>query len=198
MQDDTANRPLPSSKGETLVSNPTNHPVMGIRTSPNTTIETITSPLVRRLFIPLLVAVVGAVAAWAQTKVVPQRATVLMTPVSKDSITIAGEPELYLSTPEPEVSSVLFTFPPGAESQWMIHPAPAYIYVLEGTLLVEFEDGSHQSFRAGQGFLQCRSKWHRGRNDGSQTMRFLAVFFGAKGVPDVVHPASGPVADQQK
>jgi quercetin dioxygenase-like cupin family protein len=124
-----------------------------------------------------------------------QIATVSMTPVSRDSMTIAGEPELYLSTPEPEVSSAVFTFAPGAVSQWMVHPAPLCIYVLEGTLLVEFEDGSHQSFHAGQAFLQCRSKWHRGRNDSSQTMRFLAVFFGAKGVPNVVHPPEGTLVD---
>ena len=123
---------------------------------------------------------------------VTNRASVSMTPVSKDSLTIAGEPELYLSTPEPEVSGVVFTFPSGAVSQWMIHPVPLYIYVLEGTLAVEFEDGSDQSFHEGQGFLQCRSKWHRGRNNTSQTMRFLAVFVGAKGVPNVVHPAEGP------
>lgn len=146
----------------------------------------------------LLVAALFPVTVWAQSKAAPPIPTASITPVSHDSLTIAGEPELYLSTPEPEVSSVIFTFPPGAVSQWMIHPAPAYVYVLEGTLVVEFEDGSHQSFRAGQGFLQCRSKWHRGRNDTSQTMRFLAVFFGGKGVPNVVHPASGPLVDQQK
>lgn len=146
----------------------------------------------------LLVAALFSVTVWAQSKAAPPVLTASITPVSHDSVTIAGEPELYLSTPEPEVSSVIFTFPPGAVSQWMIHPAPAYVYVLEGTLVVEFEDGSHQLFHAGQGFLQCRSKWHRGRNDSSQTMRFLAVFFGGKGVPNVVHPASGPLVDQQK
>jgi quercetin dioxygenase-like cupin family protein len=126
-----------------------------------------------------------------------QTSSVTMAPVSKDSLTIAGEPELYLSTPEPEVSSAVFTFPAGSVSQWMTHPSPVYVYVLEGTLAVEFEDGSAQSFRAGQAFLQCRSTWHRGRNDGPQTMRFLAVFFGAKGVPNVVHPAAGPAVAQQ-
>jgi quercetin dioxygenase-like cupin family protein len=143
----------------------------------------------------LLVAMLP-IATWAQSNAPHQAPAVSITPVSHDSITIANEPELYLSTPDPEVSSAIFTFPPGAISQWMIHPAPAYVYVLEGTLVVEFEDGSHQSFHAGQGFLQCRSKWHRGRNDSSQTMRFLAVFFGGKGVPNVVHPASGPLVDQ--
>jgi quercetin dioxygenase-like cupin family protein len=148
------------------------------------------------LFIALSAVIVGPNAAWSQGA--PPTSTVTMAPVSKDSETIAGEPELYLSTPEPEVSSAIFTFPPGSVSQWMIHPAPVYIYVLEGTLVVEFEDGSHQSFHAGQAFLQCRSKWHRGRNDGPQTTRFLAVFFGAKGVPDVVHPAAGPIVDTPK
>ena len=127
-----------------------------------------------------------------------QAASVAMTPVSKDSMTIAGEPELYLSTPEPEVSSAVFAFPSGAVSKWMTHPAPIYIYVLEGTLTVEFEDGSSQSFRAGQAFLQCRSKWHRGRNDDSQTMRFLAVFFGAKGVPNVLNPPAGSAVGQSQ
>ena len=156
------------------------------------------TPAMRPLYSSLLVAALVSIAVWAKVKAAPPAPTVSITPVSHDSVTIAAEPELYLSTPEPEVSSVIFTFPPGAVSQWMIHPAPAYIYVLEGTLVVEFEDGSHQSFHAGQGFLQCRAKWHRGRNDSSQTMRFLAVFFGGKGVPNVVHPASGPLVEQQK
>ena len=126
-----------------------------------------------------------------------QASSVTVAPVSKNSVTIAGEPELYLSTPEPEVTSAVFTFPAGSVSQWMTHPSPAYVYVLEETLAVEFEDGSTQSFLAGQAFLQCRSTWHRGRNDGSQAMRFLAVFFGSKGVPNVVHPAAGPAVSQQ-
>jgi quercetin dioxygenase-like cupin family protein len=137
----------------------------------------------------------GPLASWAQGKPSPPTPAVSIAPVSRDSATIAGEPELYLNTPDPEVTSVVFTFPPGSVSQWMTHPAPAYVYVLEGTLLVEFEDGSHQSFHAGQAFLQCRSKWHRGRNDGPRTMRFLAVFFGAKGVPNVLHPPAGALVD---
>ncbi len=62
--------------------------------------------------------------------------SVTMAPVSKDRLTIAGEPELYLSTPEPEVSSSVFTFPARSVSQWMTHPSPVYVYVLEGTLAV--------------------------------------------------------------
>jgi quercetin dioxygenase-like cupin family protein len=113
-------------------------------------------------------------------------------PVSQDSTTIVGEPLAYLSTPDPEISSYVVPIAPGATTQWMTHPVPAYLYVLEGTLTVEFaEDGSRKSFGAGKAFLQARSQWHRGRNDGSEPVRFLAVFAGAKDVPNVLHPPSG-------
>ena len=106
--------------------------------------------------------------------------------VSKASVTIAGEPLAYLATPSPEVSSSIMSIAPGATTHWMTHPAP--IYVLEGALTVEFAEGAPRDFRAGQGFLQSRTKWHRGRNDGPGPARFLAVFFGAKDVPNVLHP----------
>ena len=80
------------------------------------------------------------------------------------------------------------SIPAGATTDWMTHPVQGYVYVLEGTLTVEFADGSHKEFKAGQGFPQARSKWHRGRNDGTTPMRFLAVFFGGKDVPTVLNP----------
>jgi quercetin dioxygenase-like cupin family protein len=114
-----------------------------------------------------------------------------VTDVSKDSVTDAGEPILYLNTANPEISSSIVTIPAGAATEWMTHPVQGYVYVLEGTLIVEFADGARKSFRAGQGFPQARSKWHRGRNDGQGLVRFLAVFFGGKDVPNVLHPPKG-------
>jgi quercetin dioxygenase-like cupin family protein len=109
--------------------------------------------------------------------------------VSMHSASIAGEPVAYPSTPSPEISSYIMPIAPGATTQWMTHPVPAYLYVLEGTLTVEFaQDGSRKEFKAGQAFLQARTKWHRGRNDGKVPVRFLAVFCGAKDVPNVLHP----------
>jgi quercetin dioxygenase-like cupin family protein len=118
--------------------------------------------------------------------------------VSRDSETDAGEPLSYLSTPNPEVSSVILTIPPGGRTEWMTHPVPGYIYVLEGTLTVEFEDGHRLSFKAGQALLQARTKWHRGLNLGSEQMRFLAVFYGAKGVPEVLNPPVGSMVPKEK
>src|SRR6516225_6371687 len=111
-----------------------------------------------------------------------------MTGVSKDSVTDAGEPIVYLNTPSPEISSAIMTIPEGTITEWMVHPVQGYVYVLEGTLIVEFADGSRKEFKTGQGFPQARSKWHRGRNDGKGVVRFLAVFFGGKDVPTVLHP----------
>jgi quercetin dioxygenase-like cupin family protein len=111
-----------------------------------------------------------------------------MTDVSKDSVTDAGEPIIYLNTPVPEISSSIVTIPPGTTTEWMTHPVQGYVYVLEGTLIVEFADGRHKVFKTGTGFPQARSKWHRGRNDGEGVVRFLAVFFGGKDVPNVLNP----------
>jgi quercetin dioxygenase-like cupin family protein len=120
-----------------------------------------------------------------------------MTWVSTDTKTAAGEPLAYPSTPNPVISSNLVTIPLGAVTQWMTHPVQAYLYVLEGTLTVEFAaDGSRHDFNAGQAFLQARTHWHRGRNDGTTTVRFLGVFVGAKDVPNILHPPSGKVVPE--
>jgi quercetin dioxygenase-like cupin family protein len=108
--------------------------------------------------------------------------------------TIAGEPLAYPNTPDPVISSYVVTIPPGTVTPWMTHPVPAYLYVLEGTLTVELIDGTRQTFDAGHSLLQSRTTWHRGRNEGTTPMRFLAVFVGAKGVPEILHPPNGPLA----
>jgi quercetin dioxygenase-like cupin family protein len=102
--------------------------------------------------------------------------------------TIADERLEYPSTPEPVISSNVLSLTIGETSQWMTHPVPAYLYVLEGTLTVEFEDGRQYEFQEGRAFLQCRTMWHRGRNFGSKPVKFLAVFMGSKSVPDILHP----------
>jgi quercetin dioxygenase-like cupin family protein len=111
-----------------------------------------------------------------------------VTQISKDDATDAGEPITYPAGGSPEVTSAILTVPPSGKTEWMTHPVPGYVYVLEGTLTVEFEDGHRLTFHSGQGFLQARTKWHRGINQGTEPLRFLAVFFGAKGVPIILHP----------
>jgi len=119
-----------------------------------------------------------------------QKAEVI--PVSKDSVAISGEPLAYPNSPDPEITSYIMLIPVGGKTEWMTHPVPGYLYILEGELTVEFAvDASCKKFKAGEGLLQARSAWHRGRNDGQTEMRFLAVFSGAKDVANVVHPPKG-------
>ena len=113
---------------------------------------------------------------------------VSIVPLPALTTTIAGEPLLYPSTPDPVIRSDILTIPPGGITRWMTHPVPAYLYVLKGDLTVQFADGAEKTFHAGQAFLQCHTVWHRGVNDGRQPVRFLAVFMDAKGVPVIVHP----------
>ena len=111
--------------------------------------------------------------------------------------TIRGEPLSYPSSPNPIVAVNELAMAPGQVSEWMVHPVQSFLYVLEGVVTVEFaEDGSRQSFKAGEGFLQTRAHWHRGRNDGDVPARFVAVFMGAKGVPEMLHPPAGKLVDK--
>lgn len=122
---------------------------------------------------------------------------VTITIVSKDTTDDAGDPITYLSTPRPEVTSAILTIPPGGKTDWMTHPVPGYLYVLDGELTVEFGDGHRLKFKTGQAFMQARTKWHRGINEGDKPMRFLAVFFGEKGTPILLNPPHGPATKQR-
>jgi quercetin dioxygenase-like cupin family protein len=134
---------------------------------------------------------------FAQAAPPPATSQATITMVSKDTTTDAGEPIRYLSTPNPEVSSMILSLPPQGKTDWMTHPVPGYIYVLEGELTVEFENGSRIKFKTGQAFMQAHAKWHRGLNEGTGTMRFLAVFYGEKGTPVILNPPHGPLADKK-
>lgn len=120
-----------------------------------------------------------------------------ITVVSTDTTTDAGEPIRYLSTPNAEVTSVILSLPPGGKTDWMTHPVPGYLYILEGQLTVEFEDGHRLTFKQGQAFMQARTKWHRGINEGNTRMRFLAVFFGEKGTPTILNPPHGTAVKEK-
>ncbi len=89
---------------------------------------------------------------------------------------------------KPEVTSMRVEIDPGGEGDPHQHPVPTYIYVLEGSLTVEFADGAQRSFQAGQGFLEVVNTTHKARNLGSAPLKFLVVFVGAEGKPNIASP----------
>ena len=53
---------------------------------------------------------------------------------------------------------------PGAETAKHSHPTPRFVYVIEGSVTVEFEGGSPQVFTAGEGFQEKPGVEHTFRN----------------------------------
>lgn len=113
---------------------------------------------------------------------------VTVTAVMKDTTTIGGQKIVYPKTDKAEMASVLIEIQPGKESGRHMHPVPTYVHILEGTLTVEFEDGSRQAFKAGSGFLEVVNTWHNGKNLGEVPVRFLVVFAGEEGNPNLIRP----------
>ena len=111
-----------------------------------------------------------------------------VTTVMKGSTTISGQKIEYPKTDKAEMVSVLIEIQPGKESGRHMHPVPTYVHVLEGTLTVEFEDGSRQAFEAGRGFLEVMNTWHNGKNLGRGPLKFLIVFAGEEGKPNLIRP----------
>jgi quercetin dioxygenase-like cupin family protein len=108
--------------------------------------------------------------------------------VMKGSRTIAGQSIEYPKTDKAEIASVKIEIQPGKESGRHMHPFPTYVHVLEGTLTVEFEDGSRQSFNADSGFLEAVNTWHNVKNLEEAPLRFLAVMAGEEGKTNFIRP----------
>jgi len=112
----------------------------------------------------------------------------IVTGVMKGSRTIGGQNIEYPKTDKAEITSVMIEIQPGKESGRHMHPVPTYVHVLEGTLTVEFEDGSRQPFKAGSGFLEAVNAWHNVKNLAEVPLKFLVVFAGEEGKPNLIRP----------
>jgi quercetin dioxygenase-like cupin family protein len=123
-----------------------------------------------------------------QTASVLAEQDVTVTDVMKGSRTIGGQSIEYPKTDKAEIGSVTIAIQPGKESGRHMHPFPTYVHVLEGTLTVEVEDGSRQSFKAGSGFLEAVNIWHNVKNLEEAPLRFLAVTAGVEGKSNVLRP----------
>ena len=119
--------------------------------------------------------------------VVAQQATV--TPlVAKDL------PEL----PGKEVSMITVEYHPGATDPIHRHNAHAFVYVLEGSIVMQVKGGKEVTLTAGQTFYEAPDDVHVvGRNaSSSKPAKFVVFFIKDKGAPILVptetatHPKS--------
>lgn len=99
-----------------------------------------------------------------------------------DAITYGDGVPLAYPSGKPEVTARLIEIKPGVETNHHRHPVPLFAYILEGELTLHDERGGIRKVKAGDAFMES-SGWHFGRNEGSETVRLLAVYLGEQGTP---------------
>ena len=77
-----------------------------------------------------------------------------------------------------EVTGIIVTLAPGAQTGWHAHPVPSFGMVLEGELEVELQDGRRLTLKAGDGLAEVFERAHNGRNTGSVPMKVLVFYAG--------------------
>ena len=140
----------------------------------------------RRLFVALaLVLIAGFGLLWARVgmaQVGMKATTVLQT-----TTTASGQP-LQFPQSRSQFTGVVIELAPGGEVGRHMHPAPNFVYVLEGEITIEAEGHPARTYSAGQSFAESVNHWHNGFNRGSAPLKILVVFAGEEGKPVTVRP----------
>ena len=71
---------------------------------------------------------------------------------------------------------------PSADTGRHIHPTPRFVYVLEGTIIMEMEGKPAQTFKAGQSFVEMPNMVHAVKNTSTtEPAKSLAFQYAAEG-----------------
>jgi quercetin dioxygenase-like cupin family protein len=101
--------------------------------------------------------------------------------------TMIGQPIRFPQS-DGQITAVLAEVAPGGQVGRHLHPVPLLVYILEGELTIDMEQHGTHKFRAGEGLAEIINSWHNGRNLGDKPVRFLIVFAGQKGTPNLIRP----------
>jgi quercetin dioxygenase-like cupin family protein len=107
-------------------------------------------------------------------------------PLLSTSTTILGETIRYPKTGPAHVTAAIVTLAPGARTIMHKHGVPLFAYILDGELTVDYGMHGTRTYRQGQSFMEAMAVAHFGVNNGSQPVRLLAVYMGAKHAKDVI------------
>lgn len=111
---------------------------------------------------------------------------VKITTLVQGSETIEGKTIAYPPSDKAEMTALMVEVAPGAEIGLHMHPVPLVVYVLEGTLDVDVSGGGKHKIEAGKAFLEVVNTWHNGINRTTKPVKFLVVFAGEKGKPNLL------------
>jgi quercetin dioxygenase-like cupin family protein len=106
-----------------------------------------------------------------------------VTPVIDATQTILGQAIAYPAG-DAEITASIITVPPGGETGWHRHAVPLFGYILEGALTVDYGEKGTHTYTVGDGLIEAMNWPHNGMNKGTVPVKILAVYAGAKGVPD--------------
>lgn len=90
--------------------------------------------------------------------------------------------------PGREVSMITVEYPPGGSDPVHRHDAHGFIYVLEGSVLMQVEGGKEVTLTPGQTFYEGPNDVHTVGRNASKTRpaKFLVFFVKDKGAPTLV------------
>jgi quercetin dioxygenase-like cupin family protein len=126
-----------------------------------------------------ILLILSATAAWAQQPAVKAN------PLLKATTTITGQKLEYPAT-NPQVTATLVEIPPGADVGWHEHPNIRYVYVIEGTLTIEFDDETRHDFGPGTIFVEALKTPHHGLNAGPAPVKVLFIDHSEEGQSNMV------------
>jgi quercetin dioxygenase-like cupin family protein len=107
-------------------------------------------------------------------------------PLLSTGTTILGETIRYPRTGPAHVTAAIVTLAPGGRTIMHKHGVPLFAYILDGELTVDYGRHGTRTYRQGQSFMEAMAVAHFGVNNGSQPVRLLAVYMGAKRAKDVI------------
>ncbi len=92
------------------------------------------------------------------------------------------------AAPDKEVVLLTVEYPPGGSSSPHRHNAQTFVYVLEGSVIMQVKGGPAQTLGPGQTFYEGPDDVHVVSKNASQSKpaKFLVVFVKDKGAPAVV------------
>jgi quercetin dioxygenase-like cupin family protein len=131
-----------------------------------------------KLTLALLVLMTGTLAA-QQPTVKPSAPEATVTPLMSKDL-----PEL----PGKEVSMITVEYPPGSVDPIHRHNAHAFVYVLEGSIVMQVKGGKEVTLTPGQTFYEGPDDVHLvGRNASStRPAKFVVLLIKDKGTPVLV------------
>lgn len=101
------------------------------------------------------------------------------------SLTALDQSIEYPKKKQAQISSEIEVLEPGQESGWRKYRVPVYVYVMEGTISVEYDAGVVKDFPKGSSFLQAKGIWHNISNKAETRAETLSVLMGAKGITNM-------------